>query len=404
MPKIKSSVIRRQWPAIVTVENHGSLRYRVDCRPVEGRKFFSDRAESLAYATQIARIRDEGGSTALNVPAALRVEAVEAAAILESYGKTLLDAARFLAASVDAERAREKAWTVDAALDAYLESKRAQLTRKEIAPLTFSELESKTRIIRASFVGRRIVEIDEPAVQAFVDALPHKPRGKDNIRIKFSQFLNFCRRQKWIATNPAGFVKVRVPEKEVAVLTLHEVERLLKAAEDSEHSESVMPYLLVSVFAGLRPGEAEQLNWKRINFETGEIEVLAETSKTRAKRFVRMEDTLLLWLAPYRRAQGRIIGTNFLKDWKAVRAGAGYATNGNTGKVWPVDCLRHSFGSYWLATHNDRPRLAETMGNTVEVIRDFYRKAIPQAEAKRFWNLRSSENSGKKIVAFSKQA
>ena len=139
MPKLKSSVIRRQWPAIVTVENHGSLRYRVDCRPVEGRKFFSDRAESLAYATQIARLREEGGSTALSVPAALRADAVEAAAILEPYGKTLLDAARFLAASMEAERAREKAWTIEAALDAYLDSKRAQLARKEIAPLTLSD-------------------------------------------------------------------------------------------------------------------------------------------------------------------------------------------------------------------------------------------------------------------------
>ena len=96
MPKIKSSVIRRPWPKIVTAENHGSLCYRVDCRSVEGRKFFSDRAEALAFAGELARLRNEGGSTALNVPAALRADAVEAAAMLEPYGKTLLDAARSL--------------------------------------------------------------------------------------------------------------------------------------------------------------------------------------------------------------------------------------------------------------------------------------------------------------------
>ena len=79
--------------------------------------------------------------------------------------------------------------------------------------------------------------------------------------------------------------------------------------------------------------------------------------------------------------------------------------HGKAGTAWPVDCLRHSFGSYWLAVHNDRAKLAETMGNTVEVIRDFYRKAIPQAEAKRFWNLRSAKEwQERTIVAFSKQA
>ena len=400
MPKIKSSVIRRQWPTIVTAENHGSLRYRVDCRPVEGRKFFSDRAEALAFAAELARLRDEGGSTALSVPAALRADAVEAAAILEPYGKTLLDAARFLAAFLDAEKAREKALTVDVALDAYLDSKRAEMKRDEIALLTLKELESKTRIIRAAFTGRRIMEIDEPAVQRFLNSLPQRARGKDNIRMKFSQFLNYCRRQKWLATNPAEFTKVRVPSREVDVLTASEVEHLLGAVERSEQAASVMPYLLVSVFGGLRPGEAAQLRWEHIHFETGEIEVLAKTSKTRETRFVRMEDTLLLWLTPYRRTQGRIIGANFIKDWKAARTAAGYAFMGQSGKRWAIDCLRHSFGSYWLAVHPDRARLAELMGNTVEVIRNFYKKAIPQAEANKFWRLRSAMLSGKKVIAF----
>ena len=176
-------------------------------------------------------------------------------------------------------------------------------------------------------------------MQTFVDALPHAQRGKNNIKIKFSQFLNYCRRQKWIKENPAEFVKVRVPDQEVAVLTVHEVERLLKAAEGSVHSESVMPYLLVSVFGGLRPGEAEQLDWKHVHFGTGEIEVLPETSKTRAKRFVCMEDTLLLWLAPYRRTQGRIIGTNFHE-----RIGKRFAS----GRVTPCTAKQAPLGP-WIA-------------------------------------------------------
>jgi hypothetical protein len=52
---------------------------------------------------------------------------------------------------------------------------------------------------------------------------------------------------------------------------------------------------------------------------------------------------------------------------------------------WPADAMRHSYASYWLAVHHDRPRLAELMGNSVETIRQWYRSPVLPSDAVKFW-------------------
>ena len=47
-----------------------------------------------------------------------------------------------------------------------------------------------------------------------------------------------------------------------------------------------------------------------------------------------------------------------------------------------------------------RVSIAEQMGNTFEVIKNHYQRAIPRNEAESFWNLRPS--MGEKIIRFAK--
>lgn len=388
VPKIKHSVLRRSWPPVTITSNHNQTRYKVDGRPIEGRKFFSTRAEALAYADELARLRDEGGVLALNIPAELRAQAVEAAAILEGTGRDLVDAARFLKSHLLQEEAKKSSITLEAALDCYLASKTAECERGELSKLTVSELTSKQRLVRAAFSGWNLSDIDEAAVKQFVDSLPHNARGRHNIRTKLGQFLNFCKKQKWINNNPVEAIRVRVPSSDVSVLSVGKVENLLRVAEISDRAEKVIPYLTISLFAGLRPGEAEQLRWEQIDFDTKEIEVLGKTSKTKQTRIVSIEETLLDWLNPYRKKSGCITESRFRYDWEDVRRRAGFALNGLDGEEWPADVLRHNYGSNWLAIYNDRAHLAELMGTSIAVIKKHYRKAIRREDAERYWRLR----------------
>lgn len=88
----------------------------------------------------------------------------------------------------------------------------------------------------------------------------------------------------------------------------------------------------------------------------------------------------------------------FQKLRRELRADAGLATL--SGKRSWVDILRHTYASFWLSLHGDRPRLAEYLGNSVDVVRGHYRKAIPPKEAERYWNTRPQTAAETKIVAF----
>jgi hypothetical protein len=107
------------------------------------------------------------------------------------------------------------------------------------------------------------------------------------------------------------------------------------------------------------------------------------------------------WLKPYRKKTGQIVGPGFRKDWDSVRQSAGI-------ERWPVDVLRHTYGSHWLAVHKNRADLAERMGNSVQIIKRNYRRAIPKQVAVEFWKIRPSgakptKPIGKTVIEFPTQ-
>jgi integrase len=135
--------------------------------------------------------------------------------------------------------------------------------------------------------------------------------------------------------------------------------------------------------------------------------VRRETSKARQDRYVTIEDNLLEWLLQCPKKRGSITGRNFLRNFDSVREKAGFVTrtrkgNGTDKKSlpkWTADIMRHSYASYWLADRHDRARLAEQMGNSLAVIRQHYRRAIPATEGKQFWEIRPSGET-RKVVQF----
>jgi integrase len=392
------------------MRKRGRLQLCVDSRktgfPAGRREFFDTPAEALAVAEQIAKQRDnEGAASFVEVDPSRRRDAAEALAVLEDSGASLLDAARLFVREKDRLAKLVHVPTVNTAIDAYLEAKRVDEANGEICRLTFYEIESKMRIVRAEFGELKVTEIDEAAVQAFLRKLPHRPQGKANIRTKLSQFLNYCRTEgKWITSNATENIKVRVKGGDVAILSVAEVRQLLDAARNYEQPQSVVPYLVVQLFGGLRPFEASRLNWERIHFETKQIEVLAETSKTRETRFVKMETRLIEWLLPYRKPQGPLIGVEFVDALRAVKEAAGFTFGEDDSNSWIKDVLRHCYGSYWLAVHKDRAHLAELMGTSLDMIKTHYKRAIPEGVAKEFWKLSPNPRKPGKIISMTATA
>jgi integrase len=227
-----------------------------------------------------------------------------------------------------------------------------------------------------------------------------KPISRINIRGNISAFFNFCIEREWIEQNPCTEIKIKAIENEVTILTIEQTEALMKAAAASRHADKMVPYFAVCLFAGLRPTEAMRLDWSRIRFEDGRIEILRDTTKTRRRRWAKIEANGLDWLRPYSKPSGLIVSGFSAMTWKrqfnSIRMAAGLIPNPeaeeqsptDAPRVWDQDIMRHSFASYWLAVHKNAPALAEIMGNTVPIIRKHYENTVLEDVAARFWAIR----------------
>jgi len=92
------------------------------------------------------------------------------------------------------------------------------------------------------------------------------------------------------------------------------------------------------------------------------IRVDAETSKVHAARDVMMPPNLIQWLAPYRKASGKI---GYSKKRLA-------AVIKQAELTWSPDIMRHSFGSYHLAHGRNVTETAHQMGSSPRMIRQHY--------------------------------
>jgi integrase len=379
-PPLKKA-LRSTWPRVRKIIHLGKERYLVDARPHAPRELWDNVPDALAAAERIVRQRrNDGAASFAELSPSDRRDASEALSILPP-NVTLLDAARAYCLETKRRVAADTCPTVSSALDQYLTSKKSELDRGELSKLTLYELTSNARIIRQAFDSLKINELAEATVARFVESLTQKPQGRKNILTKVSQFLNYCVRQKWLTANPAAGIKIKVRAREVEILSVDEVRRLLAVTCDTGVASSgVFPFLVLQLYGGLRPFEASRMRWESIHFETGQIEVRGETSKTRETRFVPMIAPLPELLLPYRRSHGPLPGPRFELTLREVKRAAGLVP-------WKVDCLRHSFASYWLPIHQNRVELCEILGNSLAVVKKHYRKAIPRTVAEEFWSI-----------------
>ena len=385
MPKkTKYPVVRKEWPRIIDYRTNGSRCYMLDARPHGRREYFQKVGEAKARADQLAAERERRGVESISFSTENRVMAVECLAKLTPFGKTLRDATDHFVAHLTNEAAKQQSLFVRECVEQFIASRQADMERGELSKLSFYETRDRAKRFKAACGDLHIAEIGADHIKAYLDSCNVGPRTRINLRLRLSKFFNFCRERGWIDRNPCAEIKLKAKRADTRILSVEETNKLLSVAQESKYQEVAVPYAALCLFAGLRPGEAEQLRWERINFDTRSIEVLGETSKGRETRFVTMEETLIRWLKPFAKKQGHVVRSNFRKKWESVKRDAGYDPT-DKAKRWVQDIMRHSYASYWLALHQNRAQLAELMGNSVDVIRKHYRRPILKADAERFW-------------------
>ena len=181
----------------------------------------------------------------------------------------------------------------------------------------------------------------------------------------------------------------------VAIWTPTELRKMLENCR-----ADYLPWLVISCFAGVRTNELnpvirrgigkDPLRWEdiKLDWDTPHIEVRPETSKTGDRRLIPISPTLLAWLEPLHKGEGRISPTKApskrnrnipsITDELAQAAGV---------KQWKPNANRHSFGSYRTALTKNLGEVALEMGNSPATIKQHYLEAVQTCEGEEFFAL-----------------
>lgn len=389
-----SKLIRKTWPKVRVVTIDGQTFYRVDDRRTgtNGRQeTFKVQKEAEKRAGEITTHFGTNGKEGLSFPAELWGMALTADKMLRPHGKTLLQAAEFYLAHLEADEERKASALVPVLAQEWYESKKGG-KNKQLRATTLKGILECTEILKSLFADKRVLEVTAADINRYLDGLKVGLRRKFNVRGRFSQFFNWCITHGHLSTNPCQKIDIHVGGKDVTIFSPAEALRLMTLCRQTPQFKDLVLYHAISLFAGLRPTECQLLQWEQIHFEEKTITVLGTTSKTKETRNVPIETCLAAWIdahAPEKRRGFVTSPASFIRRMQAFHVALGYRVGDENlqATTWPQDVMRHSYGSYWLARYKQRAVLAEHMGNSLQIIKKHYRQVVSRTAALEYWRI-----------------
>ena len=394
--KVNGSIIRQRVHSYQVETHHNGKRTRQSFKTAE---------EAEKYAKQVKSDLKAEGEKAFAINGDRRLEALR---LLKAFPTKkaqddAVSAASFLAAQVKeyslkhpllSEAARfwlahhpqgGKLPILEAALKTYLEDKREEKRRAA----TLYEINHKVGRFIKSFPDTPISDITTDVISQWLSGT------LSNVTVKtqrqyltvISAFFNDASKRYGLPKNPAKDVKIaglNADQSEVEAYTIGEVRNIMMAANGSSYGARIVPVFAIGFFAGLRPSEAQGLDWKDVSLTAKRIRVSPETAKKRRARYVDISDNLVEWLKPYARESGPLAPS--LMTCRRARKEIMEAAGCKLIK----DGFRHSFGTYHLAAHENATKTAFEMGHRsdTDLVYTHYRKLVTREEGVSYWQIK----------------
>jgi integrase len=232
-------------------------------------------------------------------------------------------------------------------------------------------------------VSMNVGSVTAGDVDVFLDSLNVGARTRDNVANSIRTLFEFAKRKRYLPSDFDELSRVtRLDNGEdgpIEIYTPKEIAALLEAAD-----ESLVPFIAIGGFAGLRSSEIRRLDWQDVKFDSDCIIVQKGKVKKRGKsrRIVPMPANLKAWLKPFERKAGKVWPHSkpYLYESLAVVA--------VKAKVpWKSNALRHSFVSYRVAYIKNVPQVALEAGNSAQMIDSNYRELVTEAESQKWFSI-----------------
>ena len=366
------------------------------------RRFFKFTSEGKREAdafVQLAKQQQSNyGTAAFSISDGLRAEAVQCAGKLSEFGHSLTDATKFFLAHLQAQK---KSITVNDAMEQLITSrKRAGLSKRYC-----QDLRLRLSKFAKDFDKTTVATITAREIDGWLADLAVAPGTRNTFRRDLRTLFSWCEKHSYCQTNEARKTeRAKEVNKPVEILTVEQATALLNACDDD-----TLPYVAISLFAGLRASEVQKLDWSEVDFDSGLIEVTAAKAKTRKRRNVPIAENLAAWIRPLAKLRGPVTPAGLRKRFDKCRRVAGFGTPGTETDEekkadvkftkWPQNSMRHSYGTYRLEQCHHEGTVSKEMGNSPQMVIAHYRALVKPKNAERYWKI-APHSAGKKVIAF----
>jgi integrase len=383
----------KTWPVVRKVKhNNGTMAWLVDCR-INGkgeRLFYPTRIEAETRAELKKNERRNNGHAGVTMPEKLRIEAMECNAVLKTAGVSLREAVDYY---MKHARPSGGLKVLNDVRDEFLRLKAEANRRPEYLRVQKHILGKFCE----TFGERNANEVHADEISAWFQSQEWSLRTRLNYYNDLSNFFGFGMRKNYSAHNPMKQLdKPSVDETSPPeIFAVPEASELLNASE--RLGGKMTAFFAIGLFAGLRTAELLKLDWRNVDLEAKTIEVTSNISKTRDHRYVTISGNLAAWLTLHRRDNGPVTPAAWRWHRDQARKEAKL-------EKWPDNGMRHSFGSYHFAQHQNAALTASEMGHrgNTQTLFAHYRALVRPKDAARYWEIKP-EAKGRKVVAF-KQA
>ena len=329
---------------------------RTSTRPF--RRWFGNKADATDYAKQL----NDARKTNLQFFFAMHPAVLaEIAFHIKEIGYD-----RAIAALRRAQQARKLSTRLAPDVMAeFLKSKAEQQVRKNHLEVTKSIL--KKFLTNPVPIG----EFTREMVEEHLRGLGYKPLGTLGALKCIKSFFNWCVERDLIEESPAAKIKPpTIPRQEIKILAADDCKTLMEAAQT--HCPSVIPFLALQLFGGLRAAEAARV--RKDNIKHDHIRLVGADTKLNVVRIVPVSKQLAAWLAV---KGGKLMPLKECYD-------ALIPLKKKHGVVIPKNALRHSFCSFLFALGTDIDAVAKAAGNSAEILRKHYLGLASKEDAQKF--------------------
>lgn len=349
---------------------NGADYWRVDCGLIDGKRIqkqFATKAAAEAFLSAKAGEKRRGGVEALTFSNDDRLEFTTLKARLAPLGATLSQAVDYFC--------KHQPRLIKSLDEAVAECVVAKLSGGRRSRYV-QGLESYLRMFASGRGAVGVHEITTADIERWFVS-----RGEANGTLasnlgRLSALFSLCVRRGYCPVNPCDAVeRIRIEHKAPAILSVDECERLLAVCVTRK--PKLLGYVALCLFAGVRPEEAEKLDWSSVDLVNRRVVIDAAISKVRNRRVTELSGNAVAWLSLCERS-GRVAPWKMDRRKKLVRA-----LRKAAGVQWCQDIMRHTAASHWMASKRDAAFVADQLGNSPRVLLTNYRALVtPEDNAK----------------------